>query len=278
MSLTQTSFDWVCDVVRRESAIVLEPGKEYLVEARLLPLARAAGADDVSAYVDTLRRDGTDAHHQVVAALTTNETSWFRDITPFRAISEHIVPELVAGGRADRTLRIWSAACSSGQEPFSLVLALRDQLKAAGWKLDILATDINEQMLERARKGHYSQLEINRGLPVTMLVNHFRREGAGWRISDEIREPVRLKRMNLASSFPPTRMFDIVMLRNVLIYFDIDTKRQILGRVRSVVNPAGCLVLGSAETTLGVDESWQRHVIAGAPLHRPVLVAQRKGA
>lgn len=278
MSLTQTSFDWVCDVVRRESAIVLEPGKEYLVEARLLPLARAAGADDVSAYVDTLRRVGSDEHHQVVAALTTNETSWFRDITPFRALRNHVIPALVAEGRADRTLRIWSAACSSGQEPYSLVLALRDQLEDAGWKLDILATDINEQMLERARKGHYSQLEMNRGLPVAMLVNYFRREGAGWRIADEIREPVRLKRMNLATTFPPARSFDVVMLRNVLIYFDIDTKRQILERVRSVLRPGGCLVLGSAETTLGVAESWQRHVIAGAPLHRPVLVAQRKGA
>lgn len=282
MTLTSGAFSWVRDVVRRDSAIVLDGSKEYLVEARLTPLARNAGAADVSAYVDSIRASSDPrAREDVVAALTTNETSWFRDITPFRALSEHLVPEILKRRRTNRTLRIWSAACSSGQEPYSLVMSLGPMVRAAGWQLEIQATDINQAMVERAARGYYSQLEVNRGLPVTMLLDNFVRDGAGWVIAPEIRRAVTVSRMNLASPVMPAAMrtpFDIVLLRNVLIYFDATTKRDILGRVRSVVHSDGYLVLGSAETTLGVDDTWDRHVVAGAPIHHPVLVAQRKGA
>ncbi|RKS80190.1 chemotaxis protein methyltransferase CheR [Motilibacter peucedani] len=278
-TLPPAAFDWVRDLVYREAAIVLEPGKEYLVEARLLPLSRQAGKDSVGAYVESLRtsRDSREAA-RVVDALTTNETSWFRDGSPFRALSDVLVPEILASGRADRTLRIWSAACSSGQEPYTVAMSLTDKVKAAGWRLDIFATDISEEMLTRARAGRYSQLEVNRGLPAPLLVKHFSRRGTEWEAAPELRSSIRFQRMNLAAPFPPMQPFDIVLLRNVLIYFDTATKRSILSRVAGVMRPESHLLLGGAETTLGVDERWDRVLVAGAPVHKPAAQLGRRGA
>jgi len=264
MTITRGTFAFVADLVRRRSAIVLEPGKEYLVESRLLPLARAAGLDGVEAFVAHVRRTTDDrVLEAVVEALTTNETSWFRDVAPFEALRDHVVPGWRATGRDGARLRVWSAACSTGQEPYSVVMALADAVPG----LDVLATDLSEQVLERARQGVYTQLEVNRGLPAPMLVRHMARVGSGWRVGDEVRRAVTFRRHNLLDA-PPAGPFDVVLLRNVLIYFDADARRAVLERVRRALRPGGWLVLGAAETTVGLHDGFEPVVLGRAPLYR----------
>ena len=258
MTISPQSFTFVRELVRAESAIVLDTGKEYLVESRLVPLARAAGHPDVDAYVADLSKRRTPAALKlVVEALTTNETSWFRDSDPFTALRQTVFPAL-AKTRANRTLRIWAGACSSGQEPYSIIMTALDTPELAGWKIELVATDLSEEMLTRSRKGEYSQLEVNRGLPATTLVRHFERAGLSWRINQSIRERVEFRQLNLTRPFPPMGRFDVVFLRNVLIYFDLPTKRDVLKRVRQVMAPDGHLFLGAAEMTMGVDDAWER--------------------
>jgi chemotaxis protein methyltransferase CheR len=270
VGLSPDAFAYVCNLVRRESAIVLESGKEYLVEARLLPLARAAGCADVTEFVTRIGATGTPRDRAaLVEALTTNETSWFRDHEPFDVLVRSVLPELMARPGARRKLHIWSAACSSGQEAYSLAMLMAEHVVPHGWQVEILATDIAPRMLERTREGRYSQLEVGRGLPAPMLVKHFRRVGTQWQVSDELRSMVRVQQLNLAAPFPPMPVFDIVFLRNVLIYFDATAKRSVLGRVRPLMSPDGYLFLGGAETTLGVDESWSRTTVGRFTLNRP---------
>ncbi len=255
MTLTTDTFTWVSGLVRQRSAIVLEAGKEYLVESRLLPLARAAGSIDVDAYVRGVRQAGSPmALEQVVEALTTNETSWFRDAQPFTTLTRHIVPQLEAE-RPGGVVKVWSAACSSGQEAYSVAMALEHLVVAR--RLEILGTDLNQQMVERARAGRYNQLEINRGLPAPMLVKHFTRHGSDWEVSPTLRAVATFARHNLLDA-PPGGPFDVVFLRNVLIYFDLPTKRDVLRRVRQAIRPGGYLLLGAAETTIGIDDGWER--------------------
>ena len=270
MTLTPAAFAYVSDLVRREAAIVLTPGKEYLVEARLTGLARAAGASDVTAYVTGLRTRGTPAQRTaVVEALTTNETSWFRDGAPFDVLRTTVVPQLLAAPSRRSPLTIWSAACSSGQEPYTIAMLMADHAVPAGVAVDILATDISQEMVDRTKAGTYSQLEVGRGLPAPMLVKHFKRVGTKWQVADPLRAMVRAQRLNLAAPFPPLPLFDVVFLRNVLIYFDTATKRSILQRVRRVLSPDGYLFLGGAETTIGVDDEWTRETVGRFTLHRP---------
>lgn len=269
MSLTQDTFAFVADVVRRRSAIQLEAGKEYLVESRLLPLAREAGHAGVDAYVREVRAARRESDlAEIVEALTTNETSWFRDNTPFAALRTHVVPGL----RAERTvldgLRVWSAACSTGQEPYSIAMTLTDLL-GPGARFDITATDLSDQVLAQARSGRYSQLEVNRGLPAPMMVRWFQRNGHDWQIADDLRRTITFQKHNLLDP-APAGPFDIVFLRNVLIYFDLDTKRSILGRVHRVLRPGGYLVLGAAETTIGVDGDWERVPVERGSVYRPI--------
>jgi chemotaxis protein methyltransferase CheR len=268
VTLSSRAFAYVSDLVRREAAIVLGPGKEYLVEARLLPLARAAGAADVSSYVAALQRSGNPTQRMaVVEALTTNETSWFRDGEPFEVFRSTVLPELLRTTSATRRLNIWSAACSSGQEAYTIAMLLADH--GQGRKAEILASDLSTEMLERTKSGAYSQLEIGRGLAAPMMVKHFRRAGTQWQVSDQLRAMVRTQRINLATPLPPLPVFDVVFLRNVLIYFDAPTKKAILQRVRQVLSPQGYLFLGGAETTLGIDDSWGRTTIGRFTLYRP---------
>lgn len=270
MTITADNFSFVSELVRRRSGIVLETGKEYLVEGRLLPLARAAGLADVDAYVRALRASQRpDQLESVVDALTTNETSWFRDAQPFRALTEHIVPELLAqrSPAADPTIRIWSAACSSGQEPYSIAMALADLVPAN--RVRILATDLSEEMLARGRRARYNQLEVNRGLPAPMLVRHFTRQGADWEVSPALRSQVTFMRHNLLDSVPVGGPFDVVFLRNVLIYFDLATKQEVLRRVQRALRPGGYLLLGAAETTMGIDDTWERVPVDRGAIYRP---------
>jgi len=267
MSVSTESFAYVADLVRAQSAIQLGPGKEYLVESRLLPLARErghSGPGAVDEYVRTVRR-GADPGEltKVVEAMTTNETSWFRDTTPFTVLQQEILPAV----RADNPgqLRIWSAACSTGQEPYSMIMTLLD---GGERRFSVVATDLATDVLARARAGEYSQLEVNRGLPAPMLVKYFDRAGAGWRVKPELRSFVSFAQHNLLGPPPSGGPFDVVFMRNVLIYFDAATKRDILVRLRRVMRPGGYLVLGAAETTMGIDDTWQRVPGSRGPVYR----------
>jgi chemotaxis protein methyltransferase CheR len=266
VSITAESFNFVADLVRRRSGIVLEAGKEYLVEGRLLPLARSAAVPDVDAYVTALRSSPHPARLElVVDALTTNETSWLRDNQPYQALLDHVVPTLRSSGDTG-PLRVWSAACSSGQEPYSIAMVLADVVPPS--RLRILATDLSAEMLERAKTGRYSQLEVNRGLPASMLVRHFARAGTDWEVVPALRGQVTFRRHNLLEMPPTDGPFDIVFLRNVLIYFDLATKQEVLRRVQRVMKPGGFLMLGAAETTLGIDDSWQRVPVGRGAVYR----------
>jgi chemotaxis protein methyltransferase CheR len=271
MTLTASRFDWVRQLVHRESAIVLAPGKEYLVEARLLPLARRMGLSDVDSFVDSVRsRPRPDDTRSIVEALTTNETSWFRDGDPFTALTSTVLPSLLsARGPAER-LQIWSAACSSGQEAYTVAMLLEDAMPNASSRVSITATDISREMVERTRAGRFSQLEVNRGLPAAMLVRHFQRAGSEWEVAPNLRHMVTARECNLAAPLPRMGPFDVVYLRNVLIYFDLPTKQAILRRVRELMRPDGWLFLGAAETTLGVDDSWSRVVLGRSSAYRPL--------
>lgn len=268
MSISESNFRYVSDLVRRETAMLYEGGKEYLVEARLLPLARAAGLAEVDSYVERMRV--TPAERALaIDALTINETSWFRDNAPYQAFTDVMLPALLKARAATRRISIWSAACSSGQEAYSLAMLL-DQHLPSGWAVEILATDVSKKMLDRVRAGRYSQVEMNRGLPATQLVKHFTRVGSEWEVSSDLRRVVRTQHLNLATMFPPTPAFDIVFLRNVLIYFDLPTKRDILRRVHDRVAGDGYLLLGTAETTLDLADNWSRESVGRVQLHRPV--------
>ena len=269
MTLSPSDFAYVAGLVRRESAIVLTPGKEYLVEARLLPVARQAGVASVAEFLGILqRRPDQNAHRSVVDALTTNETSWFRDREPFTALTDVVLPELVTSRISTRSLRVWSAACSSGQEPYSLAMTLQ-QFLPAGWRYQITGTDISTEMIKRASAGEFSQVEVNRGLPVQLLVHHFARSGTGWRVSSALRENVTFQQMNLAAPLPSMAPFDVIFLRNILIYFDVETKRTVLRNVGRLLRPDGYLFLGAAETTIGVDDSFERVAIGKTSAYRP---------
>ena len=271
MTLATSAFDYVRELVLRESAIVLAPGKEYLVEARLLPIARKEGLADVVSLVDSVRsKPDPDRTRRIVEALTTNETSWFRDGDPFTALTSTVLPSLVAARGPNERLQIWSAACSSGQEPYTIAMLLEDALPNAAGRVSITATDLSREMVERTRAGRFSQLEVNRGLPAPMLVRHFTRVGAEWEVAAGLRRMVTVSECNLAAPLPRMGPFDVVYLRNVLIYFDLSTKQSILRRVRELMRPDGWLFLGAAETTLGVDDSWERVVIGRSSAYRPL--------
>jgi chemotaxis protein methyltransferase CheR len=269
MSIAPEVFGFVRDLVRRESAIVLTPGKEYLVESRLLPVARAEGVAGIEQLIDQVRQQPHGAtSRRLVEALTTNETSWFRDGDPFAALRTVVVPALAPARATSRRLGVWSAACSSGQEAYSVAMTLLETPEVAGWTFEIVGTDLSSEMVTRAREARYSQLEVNRGLPAGHLVRYFERDGAGWRVNAHLRSMTRFTEGNLMRPFGAVGRFDVVFLRNVLIYFDVATKRDILRRVRQVLAPDGFLYLGAAEMTMGVDDAWERVAAGRSSVYR----------
>ncbi|RSM38537.1 chemotaxis protein CheR [Actinoplanes sp. ATCC 53533] len=262
MTLSAADFTFVSALVRREAAIVLAPGKEYLVEARLIPVARQVGAASVGEFLANLQRRPNPAdQRRIIDALTTNETSWFRDREPFSALVDVVLPELVRSRGTNRNLRLWSAASSSGQEAYSLAITLQENLPS-GWAYEIMGSDISTEMIKRAEAAEYSQVEVNRGLPATQLVQYFERAGAHWRITPALRRNVSFKLMNLTAPLPSMPPFDVIFLRNVLIYFDVATKKAVLRNVARLLRPDGWLFLGAAETTIGIDDNYER-VAAG---------------
>lgn len=271
MVISTAAFEWVRTVVLADSAIVLDAGKEYLVESRLAPLARSSGRGDVSAYVDHIRNtaDRRSRDH-IVEALTTNETSWFRDSGPFQALETTILPDILRNRVGPGNVRIWSAACSTGQEPYSIAMVVRDSGLAVSHRgCEILATDLSPAVLAHAESGTYTQVEINRGLPAAKLVKHFSRSAMHWQVNENLRQMISFRQLNLAQATPAIGQFDVVFLRNVLIYFSVPTRREILKRIRAVCRPDAYLLLGGAETTIGVDDTWVREQIGRVPVYRP---------
>jgi chemotaxis protein methyltransferase CheR len=257
------------DLVQKRSAIVLDESKDYLIETRLEKLARDLNYANLATLVSDVRRDAGTVTRQLIEALTTHETLFFRDVRPFEALKREILPPLIAARQASRQLTIWSAACSSGQEIFSVAMMLREQFPdVAAWPVKLYATDISAQILERAQQGRFQQLEVNRGLPAAMLVKYFERDGVDWKVKDDIRRMVRFEQLNLLHAWPIDLRPDIVLLRNVLIYVNVPTKKELLTRVRQVIRPDGALVLGAAETTLGIDDGWERAAGAQSPWYR----------
>lgn len=256
-ALSPMDFQFLRDLVRSKSAIVLEDGKEYLVQSRLSPLLRSEGMSSLTELIQAIRNRKPGLEGKIIDAMTTNETSFFRDIHPFEALRTTIIPELMEKRRAVRQLNFWCAASSSGQEPYSLCMMLRENFpELAGWQVKFLATDISPSMIEKSKSGKYTQLEVNRGLPAQYLVKYFERAGADWQIKSELRSMVDYRLANLAEPLPVMAPIDIVFIRNVLIYFDRDTKKRILQGIKKNLKPDGVLMLGSSETTFNIDEGW----------------------
>ena len=257
-TINSSDFNYIRDLVRRHSAIALDVDKAYLVETRLAPLARQAGLASLQELIGLLRiQPAHPLHRQVVEAITTHETSFFRDLHPFEALKTTILPTLLARRRSS-SLTIWCAACSSGQEPFSIAMLMREHFPTlAARQIRIIATDLSSAILARAREGLYSQIEVNRGLPAALLTRYFDKQGLHWRIKSEIRRMVEFQQSNLAEPWPLIPPADLVFMRNVLIYFDVNTKKAILAKIRHVLKPDGYLFLGSSETTLNLDAAFE---------------------
>lgn len=259
IAISKSDFNYVRDLVRRHSAISLEPDKAYLIETRLAPLARQTGFDSLQALIASLRTNpGADLRDRVIEAMFTHETSFFRDGHPFEILKSMILPSLLAKRPLGQNLTIWCAACSSGQEPFSVAMLAREHFPdLARGRLRTIATDLSESILARAREGLYTQTEINRGLPPALLARYFDKQGSCWRLKLEIRRMVDFQRSNLAEEWPNLPSPDIIFMRNVLIYFDQETKKSILSKVRKTLKPDGYLILGSSETTLNLDPTFE---------------------
>jgi chemotaxis protein methyltransferase CheR len=257
--VTPNDYGHLRGLLKERSGLMLSADKNYLVESRLLPLARKAGLFNLKGLVAKLK--GPDAEAlivEVVEAMTTNESFFFRDKIPFEHFRETIIPTLLVARAREKRIRIWCAACSSGQEPYTLAMCLKEMGKQlAGWRIDLLATDLSGEVLEKARKGMYSQFEVQRGLPVLMLIKHFSQLGDRWQIAPEIRDMVQFQQLNLLNDFSQFENFDVVFCRNVLIYFDQPTKIDVLDRLAHVTAPDGFLALGAAETVVGLTDAFK---------------------
>ncbi len=252
------TFDYISSLVKERSGIVLTREKEYLLESRLEPVARRHGMQSVDDVAEALRRSpqgllATD----VIEAMTTNETFFFRDRTPFDLFKDEMLPYMKTARSKEKKLRIWCAAASMGQEPYSISMLLKEDPAMASWRTEILGTDISNEALEKAKAGLYSQFEVQRGLPVQLLVKYFKQHGDMWQLDSGIRAMVQYKNFNLLNSFAVHGRFDIVFCRNVLIYFDQPTKKDILERIAKQMPDDGFLVLGAAETVIGITDAFK---------------------
>ena len=256
--MTPLDYDYLRKCLKQRSGLVLTADKQYLVESRLLPLARKAGLVNLTALVNQLKRGDEAMMTAVVEAMATNESFFFRDKVPFYHFTSIITPALLAARRSTRTIRIWCAAASTGQEPYSLAMCLKEmEGDLAGWRIEVLASDLSGQALEKAREGLYTQFEVQRGLPIQFLVRYFKQTRELWQIAPEIRAMVKFRQLNLLSDFSHLGIFDLIFCRNVLIYFDPHTKVDVLDRLASATASDGYLVLGAAETVVGLTESFK---------------------
>ena len=258
--MNAVDFDYVRAYVRDQAAIVLEPGKEYLVESRLQTLAQKENLASLEALISKLRSEPQNGlHRKVLDAMTTNETSFFRDLHPFEALRKSILPELIARHAQERQLHFWCGAASTGQEPFSVLMLIAEHFpELLQWDFKFIATDLCGEVLARARSGRFNQLEVNRGLPASLLVKYFTRQGDTWEFSAQLRRHVEFREMNLVKDWPCFPQLDIVFLRNVMIYFDVEAKKGILANTRRLLRAGGYVLLGGAETTFNLDDQFER--------------------
>ena len=252
--MTPQDFDYLRQMLRERSGLVLSAEKQYLAESRLLPVARKHRLATLADLVGALKTTSPgQLAIEVIEAMTTNETFFFRDKIPFEHFRDTIMPALIVTHSQRRRLRIWCTAAASGQEPYSLAMLLREMnQQLAGFRVEILATDLSNEMLEKAKAGIYSQFEVQRGLPIQQLVKYFSQVGEAWQIAPEIRAMVSFRQLNLLQDFGHLGSFDLIFCRNVLIYFDQPTKIGVLDRLARVIEPDGFLVLGAAETVVGL--------------------------
>jgi chemotaxis protein methyltransferase CheR len=262
-------YEYLRKLLRDQSGLDLSTDKQYLIESRLLPLARKAGLPGISDLVQKMKGGSNALITQVVEAMTTNETFFFRDKVPFEHFRDTIMPEMLKSRAARKSLRIWCAAGSTGQEPYSLAMCLKEMSATlAGWRIEILATDLSQEVLEKSRAGIYSQFEVQRGLPIQMLVKYFKQIGELWQINPDIRAMVSHRQLNLLHDFGQLGSFDVIFCRNVLIYFDQETKANIFGRLVRSTEAGGFLVLGAAETVVGLTEAF-KPIVDRRGLYRP---------
>jgi chemotaxis protein methyltransferase CheR len=283
--MTPLDYDYLQKILKDRSGLMLSADKKYLLESRLLPLARKIGVVGISDLVAKMKAGGEALIRDVVEAMTTNETFFFRDKTPFDHFKDGVVPELLRTRAERRALRIWCAAASTGQEPYSLAMVLKEKAAAlAGWRIEIVATDLSPEVLEKSRSGLYTQFEVQRGLPIQMLVRHFTQVGAMWQLNADIRALVQFRQFNLLQDFSSLGKFDVIFCRNVLIYFDRATKIDIFNRLAKVNEADGYLFLGAAETVVGLTDRYRIcpnrrgvHHLDGAVGARPVQPEGRTG-
>ncbi len=272
MAVAEHDLDFLSSIVAERTGNVISPHQAYLVESRLAPVAKEAGLSDIHALVQELQRTrNSPVHDRVAEAMTINETSFFRDPGLFDAITARVIPELIDARKSQRTLRIWCAACSSGQEPYTLAILLRSRFPELGnWDVKITATDYSQEILSKAKSGSYSQFEVGRGLPAAMLVLNFDRVGMDWVVKPEIRKQIEFRELNLLAPFPFYQPFDLVLLRNVLIYFDPEKKVEILTSIHRTLASDGYLFLGGGESLVSLETPFERQVLDGAVGYRPL--------
>jgi len=271
MKVSPVQFEFLRDLLRRRTGVVIDDSKQYLVVARLLPIVRQRAIPSLDTLVDRIRKTGDKAlEKDVLNAMMTHETSFFRDKSPYETLRQ-LVTEMIPKRSAHRQLAIWSAACSTGQEPYSIAMLLNEHFPdlVASWRIRIIATDISEPVLARAREGVFSELETNRGLPAELLKKYFRPLQGKWSIVQECRRLVEFRCLNLNGPWPALPPCDVIFLRNVMLYFDVPTRAALVTKMRRVLKPDGALFLGGAETMIGIDTGYDRLTGAGCSYYRP---------
>jgi chemotaxis protein methyltransferase CheR len=253
--VTPSEYEYLRKLLRERSGLDLSADKQYLVESRLIPLARKNGLLGIGELVQKVKGGADALTIDVIEAMTTNETFFFRDKIPFDHLRESVVPELLQARAGRRALRIWCAASSTGQEPYSIAMLLKEfSTQLSGWRVEIVATDLSLGVLEKARAGIFSQFEVQRGLPIQLLVKHFHQIGELWQLNADIRAMVQHRQLNLMQDFSHLGTFDVIFCRNVLIYFDQDTKIGLFNRLAKSLEADGVLALGAAESVVGMTD------------------------
>ena len=278
MACSDADYAYLRELVLEQSANLIDPSRNLLFDTRLTPIARTAGAMNLSGLVDMLRVDRTEHLHRAVAeAMTINETSFFRDIRPFDALRKSVIPALIAQRSAERELRIWSAASSTGQEAYSIAMLLVEHFpELKRWDVRIVGSDISRPVIEYAQRGRYRRLEINRGLPARMLLKYFERDGEEWEVSDRVKQLCEFRYVNLCAPLPQLPMFDLVLLRNVLLYFPQQDRSCVFADVHRQMQSGGYLLLGNSEQAEDSTDQFQAEFAAACYFYRPVAKAKQE--
>ena len=256
--MTPLDYEYLRKLLKERSGLDLSSDKQYLVESRLLPLARRSNLAGIPELVQKMKGGAEALTSEVVEAMTTNETFFFRDKIPFDHLKDAVLPALAQARAARRSLRIWCAASSTGQEPYSIAMLLKEMTALfAGWRIEIVATDLSQAVLEKSKAGLFSQFEVQRGLPIQLLLKYFKQQGELWQLNADIRSMVQFRQLNLLQDFSHLGTFDVIFCRNVLIYFDQDTKINIFNRLARLMEADGFLVLGAAETVVGLTDTFK---------------------